>query len=52
MGKICSPFIVLECARACGFSRVYNRPTEEQQKEITELTACPLCGGPIRRIVF
>jgi hypothetical protein len=52
MGRICSPFIVLECSGSCGFSRLYPEPTEEQSGEINELIACPECGSPIRRVLF
>jgi NAD-dependent SIR2 family protein deacetylase len=52
VGKICRPFIVLECSRECGFSRLYNEPTEEQEKEIADTKACPACGAPVRRRIF
>ncbi len=52
MGRICSPFVVLECNRSCGFSRIYNQPNEQQIQEIAELEECPRCGAPIRRVAF
>jgi len=52
MGRICSPFIVLECSRECGFTRIYNEPTEEQEKEIADMKTCPDCGAPIWRRFF
>jgi uncharacterized protein YbbK (DUF523 family) len=52
MGRICSLFIVLECSRSCGFSRIYNQPTEEQMREIEELTTCPECGADVCRAAF
>ncbi|WP_164913684.1 hypothetical protein [Methanoculleus taiwanensis] len=52
MGRICSLFIVLECSESCGFSRIYNQPTEEQMREIDELQSCPRCGAAIRRVAF
>ncbi|WP_317065648.1 hypothetical protein [Methanoculleus caldifontis] len=52
MGRICSPFVVLECSRECGFSRLYNEPTEEQEREIADTKACPACGAPVRRRLF
>jgi len=52
MGRICSPFIVLECSRECGFSRIYNEPTEEQIRDITAMTTCPDCCAPVRRRSF
>ncbi|MCE5337449.1 MAG: hypothetical protein LLF90_02025 [Methanomicrobiaceae archaeon] len=52
MGRICSPFVVIECSRQCGFSRIYNEPTEEQSREITDMKVCPACGAPIRRKLF
>ncbi|MBT0733274.1 hypothetical protein KH990_07825 [Methanoculleus bourgensis] len=52
LGRICSPFIVLECSRECGFSRIYNEPTEEQSREIAGMKVCPACGAPVRRRFF
>ena len=52
MGRICSPFIAVECSMSCGFTRLYNQPDEEQQKEIMNLERCPDCGAPVRRITF
>ncbi|MDD2474019.1 MULTISPECIES: hypothetical protein [unclassified Methanoculleus] len=52
MGRICSPFIVIECSRQCGFTRIYNEPTEEQNREIDDLKTCPVCGAPVRRRSF
>lgn len=52
MGRICSPFVVLECSRGCGFSRIYNEPTKEQEREIADTKVCPICGAPVRRKLF
>ncbi|KAF5085043.1 hypothetical protein [Methanoculleus horonobensis] len=52
MGRICSPFVVIECSRQCGFSRLYNEPTEEQEREISDTKTCPGCGASVRRRLF
>jgi hypothetical protein len=52
VGRICSPFVVIECSRQCGFSRMYNEPNEEQSREIADTQTCPACGAPVRRRFF
>ncbi|NLA38196.1 MAG: hypothetical protein GX882_02185 [Methanomicrobiales archaeon] len=52
LGRICNLFIVLECSRECGFSRIYNEPTGEQGREIAGTKVCPACGAPVRRRIF
>ena len=52
MGRICSPFIVIECSRQCGFSWIYNEPTEKQEREISDMKSCPACGAPVQRRLF
>lgn len=52
MGRICSPFVVLECSRQCGFTRIYNEPAGEQSEEIDGMKTCPACGAPVRRRTF
>ncbi|MHC1626195.1 MAG: hypothetical protein ACXQTG_05890 [Methanoculleaceae archaeon] len=52
MGKICRPFMVVECESGCGYSRIYNDPKREEVDRIGEQGFCPKCGSRLVKKVF